>query len=260
MARVAPDLKLYLHPRDLIEYLLLRGIPYEPQTLAFIAANLAAGDAAVLAGTNFGLHVTQAARSVGAAGLVIGVEPQPAALLRTRMNLQLNGIDARVRLVQAALGRTDQLVRMAWSNPQNPGAASLLDSGECFFVQMLRLQTVFSLVEGRRLRLLLLDIQGYEFEALSALDLRRGPELIVVELDPEFLRRAGVRAPQISELLADAGYSLFDLQGTASPDLLALSERNLVAVKQNAEFRWVTTAGAESSMNGDSRGWRRRGS
>ena len=81
---VGEGVSLYLHPRDWIEYLLLRGNPYEPLTLQFLRANLLPGDGAVLAGVNFGLHVAVAASAVSESGRVVGVEPQPAALLRAR--------------------------------------------------------------------------------------------------------------------------------------------------------------------------------
>ena len=41
-------LRLYLHPRDWIEYLLLRGDDYEPRTLDFLSANLRPGDGAIV--------------------------------------------------------------------------------------------------------------------------------------------------------------------------------------------------------------------
>src|SRR5438270_7357918 len=62
--RIHPDISLYLHPRDWIEYFLLRGEQYEPLTLRFVQENLCAGDLAILAGVNFGLHVAVAARAV----------------------------------------------------------------------------------------------------------------------------------------------------------------------------------------------------
>jgi FkbM family methyltransferase len=238
VASVAPDLKLYLHPRDWIEYLLLRGTAYEPLTLAFLTANLAAGDAAILAGVNFGLHVARAARAVGPTGVVVGVEPQPAALLRAKMNLDLNGLVPVVRLVQAALGRMERLVPMPWSNPENAGAASLLDEGAGFWVPMLRLEALTALLGGRSPRLLLLDVQGHELEVLAGCDLKQGPELIVVELDPEFLRRSEVPADDVATRLRDAGYVLYDLHGIPATELLDLPERNLVAVRDNATVRW----------------------
>jgi hypothetical protein len=131
-ATVYPNVRLRLHPRDWIEYVLLRGDRYEPRTLAFLAANLRPGDAAVLAGVNFGLHVVVAARAVGAGGAVIGVDPQPAALLRTRFHLEANGLSGPVTLVSGGLGTGWGLVGMAWSTAENAGTASFLAQGDGF--------------------------------------------------------------------------------------------------------------------------------
>src|SRR6185295_19005753 len=132
--RLPDGLVFFLHPRDTIEYILLRGEKYEPATLALLQANLGPGDGAVLAGTNFGLHVAVSARAVGADGKVVGVEPQAAAVLRTRLNLERNGLASRVDLLQAALGATPEILQMAWSKVENSGAASLFDRGEGFRV------------------------------------------------------------------------------------------------------------------------------
>jgi len=238
VAEVHPALRLYLHPRDWIEYLLLCGTPYEPLTLAFLAANLRPGDGAILAGVNFGLHVACAARSVGPDGVVIGAEPQPASLLRARMNLELNGLTPAVRLVHAGLGRSEQLVPMPWSDPSNAGAASLFDHGPGFVASMVRVESLKPLLAGRPFRLLLLDVQGYEQEALAGCDLTTGPEVIVVELDREFLNRAGVSADGIAGTLASAGYDLFDARGGTPANLLDLPERNLMAVKRGSVVQW----------------------
>ena len=240
VAPIDEGVRLQLHPRDWIEHLLLRGIPYEPLTLQFLRANLRCGDGAVLAGVNFGLHVSVAARAVCATGVVVGVEPQPLALTRARRNLELNQLQERVQLVAAALGREARLSPMAWSDPENAGAASLLDGGNGFIVPVIRLGEVLPLLAGRCFRLLLLDVQGYEQEVLSGAELSAGPELMIVELDPGFLARAGSVASQIAERLEAAGYELFDLLGKSGPgDLLALPESNLVAVRRGASVQWA---------------------
>lgn len=240
VAPVGAELRLRLDPSDWIEYLLLRGEPYEPSTLSLMTANLMPGDGAVLAGVNFGLHVAVAARAVSETGIVVGVEPQPAALLRARFNLDLNGLAARVRLVAAALGQSEELVPMAWSDPDNAGAASLLDHGLGVTVPILRLDRVLPLLEGRSFRLLLLDVQGYELDVLAGAPLTPGPDLIIVELDPTFLSRRKVRPVQVSQTLEAAGYQLFDVTGSPARDRLTeLPERNLVAVRAGARVRWL---------------------
>ena len=240
VAPVHGGLRLFLHPRDWIEYLLLRGEEYEPYTLRFLETNLRPGEGAILAGTNFGLHVAVAARAAGETGLVLGIEPQPEALLRTRLNLELNGLLSRVRLVQAALGREERLVRMAWPAPENPGASSLLDPGDGYVTSLQPLDAVKELLGELPFRLLLLDVQGFELEALKGLQLGEGPELAVVELDSEFLTRAGTPAAAVAEMFTAAGYSVTDLHGNPPLDLLSLPERNFVAVKSpSVQVHWV---------------------
>ncbi|HBL25847.1 MAG TPA: hypothetical protein DD490_03325, partial [Acidobacteria bacterium] len=239
VAPIHGELRLCLHPRDWIEYLLLRGDAYEPCTLHFLEANLRPRDGAILAGTNFGLHVAVAARAVGESGLVLGVEPQPEALLRARHNLRLNGLLSRVRLVQAALGREKRLAQMAWSATENPGTASLLDPGDGFVTSLQPLDAVKELLGAAPFRLLLLDVQGFELEALKGLHLAEGPELAVVELDPEFLTRAGTPAEAVVERFTAAGYSVTDLHGNPPLNLLSLPERNFVAVKSpSVQVHW----------------------
>lgn len=238
VARVGGDLEMVLHPRDAIEALLLRGSQYEPSTLEFLSLNLQEGDGALLAGVNFGLHVARAARAVGVDGIVVGVEPQPAALLRAKRNLQLNGLADRVKLVGAALGRAPGLAHAAWSREENPGAASLLDRSAGFVTPVLRLADLAALLAGRPFRLALLDVQGWEREVLLGADPGAGPEIWVVELDPEFLRRSGVAGEEIVGILSETGYRLHDIHGAMPEDLLDLPERNLVAVRPGASVTW----------------------
>ena len=240
VADVGEGLRLRLHPRDWIEYLLLQGLPYEPLTLEFIASNIVAGDGVVLAGTNFGLHSAVAARAVGTSGLAIGVEPQPAAVLKTWMNLELNGLAPSARLVHAALGDREALVPMAWSDPDNAGTASLTAAGAGFVVPMLRLDSITPLLGSRRFRLLLLDVEGYETKALAGLNPSAAPEIAVVEVEPTLLARAGACATDVVASLTRAGYSLFDLRGRPDPDLADLPEHNLVATRTATGVRWAT--------------------
>lgn len=248
LAKVHPGLVMRLHPQGWIEYLLLRGDHYEPMTLGFLAANLRLGDSAVLAGVNFGQHVAVAARAVGTGGKIIGVEPQPSALLQAANNLRLNGLERQVTLLSAALGPNDQLLPMAWSQPSNPGAASLLDKGEGFAVSVIPLSRVLANLCPQAPRLLLLDIQGFEAQALAGIGPVRQPEILIVEVDPEFTVRAGIPAADIFQLIRGLGYSLRDIHG-AEVDSPAhdLPERNLVAVKPGVHVVWSPTATYSSS-------------
>ena len=242
LSRAHPNLRLMLHPDDFIELLLLRGEMYEPLTLQFLATNLAAGQSALLAGVNFGQHVAVASRAVGDEGLIVGVEPQPAALLRASRNLKLNNLQKPVRMVAAALGRGRGMAKMAWSDPGNRGAASMFDEGEGFHPPLLPVsEVVESFLPTGRMRLMLLDIQGYEMEVLLGLTPATRPELLVVELDPEFIGRSGIGAGILLDELRNQGYGVFDLSGQPATEggYRELPEHNVIGVLPGAAVLWV---------------------
>ena len=255
LCRVYPEVKLYLHPRDWIEYLLLRGEKYEPLTLAFMEENLRAGDLAIFAGVNFGLHVAVAARAVGEEGLVVGIDPQPSALLRATQNLQINNLHHRVRLVGVALGEQDKLLPMAWSSSSNAGAASLFDEGDGLIVAVLPLSSIVETLEPQNVRLLLLDVQGYESQALAGLDNECRPEILIVEIDPEFLARANTTSVALLSKIVDLGYSLYSLDGTKeTPDSSSFPERNVICLRKDTEVAWLKVTGRSRNSRMDGAG------
>ncbi len=239
--RVYENIQLFLHPRDWIEYWLLRGDDYEPVTLKFIEQNVRRGEIAILAGVNFGLHVAVAARAVGDEGRVIGIEPQPAALLRAAKNLRLNDLLHRVSLVSVAIGDREDLVRMAWPSAENAGTASLLDEGAGLVVSIRPLSAIINSQGHRQVRLLLLDVQGYEAQALAGLSDDCLPEILIVEIDPDFLLRAKTTAAVLLHQIAQLGYSLHSLDGTpASVDSISFPERNVIGLRKNVDVTWAT--------------------
>jgi len=239
--RAYGDIDLYLHPRDWIEYGLLRGDNYEPLTLKFMKQNLRRGDVAILAGVNFGLHAAVAARAVGDDGRVIGIEPQPSALLRAAQNLRLNNLFHRVSLVSVAIGDCADLAHMAWAEPANAGTASLLDEGSGLTVSIITLASVIRAQKHPKVRLLLLDVQGYEAQALAGLNDDCLPEMLVVEIDPEFLSRANKTADQLLQQIVEMGYSLHSLDGARqTTDSKSFPERNVIGLRQGAEVSWAT--------------------
>ena len=233
-------IRMQLHPRDWIEYEMLRGNPHEPATIEFLRRNLGPGDHALLAGVNNGMHVIAAAQSVGPKGCVVGVEPQPAALLRARRNIEMNGVEGTVRLVAAALGTEASLGGMSWSKPENSGAASLLDSGPGFVVPLVRLSNVIRDVCQGRLRLVLLDVQGYEVPALQGLGRDSLPDVLIVEDGAEWLEKAGSSRRALYGEVSALGYELYDLFGNSvTSDGPPLHEENLVGVRPGASVIWL---------------------
>ncbi len=240
VAAVYPESKLWLNPVDWVEYLLLRDGSYEPLTLDFLRTNLRPADTAILAGVNNGLHTIVAAKAVGAAGRVVGCEPQPAALLRARLNIELNGIpEGSLRLVAAALSTERGLSPMPWPPLDNRGAASFFDDGDGFTAPLVTLAEVARSLALGPVRLLLLDIQGFELPALAGLgDLR--PDIAVIEDRVEHVTKAGESRASLYRRLEELGYELHDLHGdpVAEPGE-PLPEHNLIGVQAGRAVQWV---------------------
>ena len=238
VTQVNPDVHLSLHPRDWIEYSLMRHGQYEPLTLSFLARNLRPADNALLAGVNNGLHVIIAARAVGERGTVIGVDPQPSALLRARRNIDLNRVAAPIRLLSAALAAEVGLAHMPWADSGNHGAASLLDSGPGLEVPLITLAAVLEALCPGRVRLMLLDVQGYEEPALAGLKHHR-PELLVVEDSEEYLARAGTSRARLYSSMRDMGYTLHDVFGAGIDETGPVpAECNVVARAAGVTVDW----------------------
>jgi len=238
---VYPETRLWLNPVDWVEYLLLRNGRYEPLTIDFLTANLRPADTAILAGVNNGLHAIVAARAVGAAGRVIGCEPQPAALLRARQNIALNGLqEDSLSLVAIALGSETGLARMPWPPPDNPGAASFFDGGAGFMAPVVTLAEMARQLELGPVRLLLLDVQGYELQAIEGLGAALRPDIAIVEDDPDYSTKAGVPREVLYRRLEEMGFALHDVHGEPIrlPGKLP-PERNLIGVQPGREVNWI---------------------
>lgn len=227
---------LQLHPRDWIEYVLIREGRYEPLTLRFIQANLRAGQSAMLAGINFGLHVVLTSRQVGASGRVVGVDPQIQALRRTRDHLALNGAPPNVRLVPAALGRQHGVVTIDDPPADNAGNSNLRTPGSgpvCVLCAPIG-DLWRSIHPGEASPdLLLLDVEGFEAEVLAGFDEPFRPGLIVIELRDDFLRQMGSSVARVSAQLNDMGYALHTLDGRRAGPGDELPEHNAIAVHRD---------------------------
>jgi FkbM family methyltransferase len=246
VAKAYPDTRLWLNPLDWVEYLLLRYGRHEPLILDFLRANLRPSDTAIVAGINNGLHAIVAAKAVGASGRVIGCDPQPPALLRSRLNIELNAVpEGSLRLVAAALGAERGLTRMPWPPLDNRGAASFFDEGSGFTAPLVTLAEVARSLDLGPIRLLLLDVMGYEIQALAGLGAKLRPEIAVIADHPHNLSRAGESRAALYRCLEDLGYALHDLHGQPVSVLSGpLVELNVIGVLAGCEVKWISRAPA----------------
>jgi FkbM family methyltransferase len=193
---------------------------WEPLETALFAQVLRPGDRVVDVGANVGWFSLLAARLVGPAGRVDSFEANRATFALLQNNLALNGCSNVIAHCRA-VGEAPGLVRTARREAGNDGAdtVELTDGGDDA-VALVRLDTVLA---GARLRLIKLDIEGWEAKALRGAEgLLSGAEApdLVFEYTPEFLRSAGDDPRELVSWLEGIGYRLrvVDKAGMKAPD------------------------------------------
>lgn len=221
-----------MHPRDWIEYLLIKTGVYEPATLDFIGKNLQEGDRAFFAGINFGLHVVVAAEKVGESGKVIGIEPQPRSLFRTMENLRLNGLYHRAVLVAGALGSSPGILPMEEAPEENTGSASLRKDAQhsCLRVSVQAVEDVAKNLQCLQPKIFLIDVEGFEQLVLKGFGKTFRPLYLIIEVNREILSSCGGSELDLLREIKDLGYDLFDLKGEPAAPGTDLIESNLIAV------------------------------
>jgi FkbM family methyltransferase len=92
---------------------------------------------------------------------VITLEPHPAHAAQAERNLSLNGLRERVEIIQAGAGsRARQMIL------SDAGSSSSLGSSACGGIEV-EIVDVFPLLQGRKIDLLKIDIEGSEYEIMA---------------------------------------------------------------------------------------------
>ncbi len=235
--RLKNGLLFHLHPKDWIEYLMIRDGVYEPLTLEFIRRNLNPGQAAIFAGLGSGLHLLEASRHLKGEGDLLGVEPWAGNVVAAQRNAAINLLNKGFSLWIGGLGSSTGILALELPPPENSGMASIASSRELGKINV-SLERVDKLAErwGHvRPRLFQLDVEGYESEVLTGCGSAFRPELMIVEL----LESPPEKLEAIVSQLGSMGYDLFDLRGNKFTLAGDLPERNVVAVSREAKVVWV---------------------
>ena len=212
----SPPLRLYVHgeqDRFVSQRLREHGI-WEPYETSLVLTLLRPGDVFIDVGANVGYFSVVAASVVGAEGAVFAFEPDPDNCRLLRANAELNGLDDRVIVVEAAL-----------SDASGPGelflSADNLGDHQVYAGNESRSSVPIDLLQGseylaarlQRMDLLKVDTQGAEFQVMTGLmpllQSLAQPPRIIIELTPYSLREAGASGRALVELLATLGQPLW---------------------------------------------------
>jgi len=129
--------------------------------MGFLLHFLRPQDVFVDVGANIGSYTVLASAVCGAE--VIAFEPDPDTMRDLRANVEINGMESRVELVEAALGSRDGSIEFTVGQDTVNHVATLADSN----TRRVRMRRLDDVLEERKPRLLKMDVEGYEGEVIS---------------------------------------------------------------------------------------------
>ncbi|MFI5282554.1 MAG: FkbM family methyltransferase [Candidatus Dormibacterales bacterium] len=214
----------------------------EPAIKTLIETNLEPGDVFFDVGANVGFFSLVAARAVGESGEVHAFEPLPELAALLRRTAAANGLN-NLHVVEAAVGQGPGTAEMA---VMKDSAYSHLIQGQAevesdhggwrsVSVATVSLDQYRDQKVGRPLRLMKMDIEGAELEAIEGarqlLSQPNAPD-VICEVNPDHLARFGHAPKVVFQHFESMGFAAFDPE-TGRP----MSVEDLSAHRQNVFFK-----------------------
>jgi FkbM family methyltransferase len=192
---------------------LLTHSTYEPDLTNIVKQLLGPGDTFIDVGANEGWYSVIAARIVGPSGSIIAVEPQERCWPAIHRNFVLNRM-WNYRLVPYAIGDYEGEIDIVLYPSLNGEASTLVSQRRSrrFARQktkVIRLDSVTSELNLSSIKLIKIDCEGYELNALRGAEdlLRRGRiNHLLVELHPRQLHELGQRESDVADYLRSFKY------------------------------------------------------
>lgn len=175
---------------------------WEPELQRLAECAVLEGGIAVDIGANIGVHTIHFSRLTGPAGFVYAFEPEAYNFSLLQKNVELNRV-RNVSAQQAAIGDVNGTVRMQVAK-SNLGDHRVTPGAGDVDVRVIRLDDALPDSTAGRIRLIKIDVQGYESHVLRGMarTLDRNPDAIVLtEMFPLYLRDAGSSASEFLSLI-----------------------------------------------------------
>ena len=189
---------------------------YEPELQRFMQHANLSGSVCLDVGANIGLHTLTMSELVGAAGQVFAFEPETYNFQLLEQNLRRNGI-TNVVLQQCAVSDQEGICWIGLS-PDNYGDHRVATSAPADWptqeVQMTTIDTSVGHLPEHAIRFIKIDVQGHELRVLGGMKqtLERNPDaIIVIEVAPDLLARAGTTATELLSSLQAGGFTGWEL-------------------------------------------------
>jgi len=190
---VSSGCRMVVDTSDLIGSVLAISGTWEPHVTATFRALLSLGDVCIDVGANIGYFALLASRLVGPQGRVYALEPAPDVYKALCSNLERNSVTNVTPLCVAAGDADGQaLLYLASSGrssirpPAGAGRAHAAAERQTT-IRTQRLDSVVSASDLPRVRLVKIDVEGYEPEVVRGLERvfeRGGRPVVILEVSP----------------------------------------------------------------------------
>ncbi len=186
---------------------------YEPEVWRRLLPAVRAGDRIADVGAHFGLYAVAFAKRTGPTGQVLAVEADAECMRVLKAHLELNKVEAVVKIVPQAL--SDRAGETVWHSQSEQSVLKPgLEGG-----RKVIMTTLDALIPDGRLDLMLVDIEGHEEPALRGgarllSDPARRPRMIVIEVHPYNWHLCGGSSDSLVSFMRGCGYRLRHLDGS----------------------------------------------
>lgn len=191
---------------------------YEPAITQQIRKHVKPGMTAFDLGANLGWYTTMIAELVGDSGFVHGFEPTPRTFSRLKQNIELNGLNQRVRINQLALGDSEGPVSMSLEDGMPDGHAAVSNESDGYQVEQITLDRYLSEQKIESVDFLKVDIEGSElgmFKGAERLFNQEKLPIMVVEMALDTTVSFGYTPKELIEYLdSRAKYEYFCISET----------------------------------------------
>jgi FkbM family methyltransferase len=148
----------------------------------FILNRLKPGDIFVDVGANVGYYSIRASKLVGVEGKVFAVEPVPQTVMILEFNIKLNGLE-NVIVIDKAGWHTRAKLKLKVPKGEFGSSSSFRSGSLVVEVDAIPLDEIFTRTNLLEIKLIKIDVEGAEYEALKGLTktLKR-TKFVVLEL------------------------------------------------------------------------------
>lgn len=210
------DIAIYTTADNYIERNILSLGTYEDEINKVIRLSLKPGGVAIDIGANIGLQTLRMSQCVGTEGSVISFEPLEYLRKKFNRNIALNNV-SNIQLLPFALSDVESTAEFKIDTHNwNQGTFNIAGSGEGNEVQTVEIKIADELPEIKalkRLDLIKIDVEGFEFNVLKGLTntLGKHKPRIIFEYDENYWLANGQDMRKCYRFLQSFNYSVYQI-------------------------------------------------